>query len=168
MKLLSVLFKCGKYYFVIESIVKDLSLSKKIFFLLQIWQPLPGIGSLISNANPIPFDGSRVSKGSPKPKSFDKMDLFDKKSKGTTYEKGGIDPVTGKVIMPKMTIHKEMYPCPHCEKIFKTRFGRDLHIMQHTGEYRYRCQYCQKPFGERNKLEKHLSNTHGHKDKSYS
>ena len=74
---------------------------------------------------------------------------------------------SGKAGLQKVTIQKEMFPCPHCEKMFTSSYGRQLHLPVHTGEYKYRCQYCNQGFGHRQNFFVHLSKKHGHIDTNF-
>ena len=80
----------------------------------------------------------------------------------TTLQPVSVDPHTGKTRLPKLTIHKEAYPCPHCDRIFSSMSGRFYHMPVHTGQYTYRCPDCQQGFMELSKFKRHMiKNTTG-------
>ncbi len=78
----------------------------------------------------------------------------------TTLEPATIDPFTGKTKLPKLTIRKEAYPCPHCDRIFSSMSGRFYHMPVHTGQYTYRCPECHQGFMELSKFKRHLWKKH--------
>lgn len=78
----------------------------------------------------------------------------------TSLQPVSVDPHTGKTRLPKLTIHKEAYPCPHCDRIFSSMSGRFYHMPVHTGQYTYRCPDCQQGFMELSKFKRHLMKKH--------
>ena len=83
----------------------------------------------------------------------------------TTLQPVSVDPHTGKTRLPKLTIHKEAYPCPHCDRIFSSMSGRFYHMPVHTGQYTYRCPDCQQGFMELSKFRRHMIKKH---DREYT
>ncbi|XP_046682389.1 zinc finger protein 836-like [Homalodisca vitripennis] len=49
------------------------------------------------------------------------------------------------------------YECSYCNKILSSRKTLDLHLQQHTKEFRYYCERCGKGFPLKSNLEKHLN-----------
>ncbi|KAF4517761.1 hypothetical protein B566_EDAN002966 [Ephemera danica] len=52
----------------------------------------------------------------------------------------------------------EKFPCTKCERIFKTPSGLRNHMAIHTGEYKYRCDSCDRGFMNRNIFIEHTNN----------
>ena len=52
------------------------------------------------------------------------------------------------------------YSCDYCGKIFKTKKWHGYHQSEHTGVYRFTCEYCNAKFNDQPKYVKHLK---GHK-----
>ena len=52
------------------------------------------------------------------------------------------------------------YLCDYCGKVFKSKKGHGYHQSEHTGVYRFTCEYCNEKFNDHPKYVKHLE---GHK-----
>lgn len=52
----------------------------------------------------------------------------------------------------------EKFSCTKCERIFKTPSGLRNHMAIHTGEYKYRCDTCDRGFMNRNIFIEHTNN----------
>jgi KRAB domain-containing zinc finger protein len=52
----------------------------------------------------------------------------------------------------------EPVPCPYqgCHKIYANKVGLERHIMLHTGERPYKCDYCEKAFIQKGTLQEHV------------
>ncbi|XP_052253409.1 zinc finger protein 236-like isoform X3 [Dreissena polymorpha] len=55
----------------------------------------------------------------------------------------------------------EGHCCPICVKIFPKPSDLKRHMMCHTGEKPFRCQYCCKPFRAKSSMHYHLKASHG-------
>ena len=52
------------------------------------------------------------------------------------------------------------YGCPFCPKIMKNTQGIKRHIMIHTGEKPFSCEYCSYTSNRSSNLRSHMKNTH--------
>ena len=52
------------------------------------------------------------------------------------------------------------YGCPFCPKIMKNTQGIKRHIMIHTGEKPFSCQFCQYSSNRNSNLRSHMKNAH--------
>ncbi len=51
----------------------------------------------------------------------------------------------------------KLYNCAYCTRTFKTKYGLDSHVPEHTGVYPFTCHICSKGFILRAKLEAHVN-----------
>ena len=49
------------------------------------------------------------------------------------------------------------YHCQYCSKVFASKKTPQYHLLQHTGEYRFRCDTCCEGFNDKPKFEKHVA-----------
>ncbi len=49
-----------------------------------------------------------------------------------------------------------LYKCQYCTKCFQTRTGLRLHLPEHTSNFRFSCDACQKGFDRKEVYEKHM------------
>ena len=49
------------------------------------------------------------------------------------------------------------YPCEYCGKVFKSTQNKRYHESEHTGVYRFNCNYCNKGFNIKDCYLKHLT-----------
>ncbi|XP_025100743.1 zinc finger protein 43-like isoform X1 [Pomacea canaliculata] len=54
----------------------------------------------------------------------------------------------------------KMFPCSECSLMVTTARSLRNHMKTHTGEKPFKCEACEKSFGERNALRKHFLRTH--------
>jgi len=64
------------------------------------------------------------------------------------------DVESGRSPLPGRTKDKK-YPCSQCDKIFKTKFERNVHAATHSSDKPFKCSICSKEFALRNRLKRH-------------
>ncbi|RKP40319.1 hypothetical protein BJ085DRAFT_321, partial [Dimargaris cristalligena] len=52
--------------------------------------------------------------------------------------------------------------CPVCKKVFVRRYGRDRHLLTHTGERSFNCQQCNKSYPREDVLKRHMTTSKCH------
>ena len=61
-----------------------------------------------------------------------------------------------------MRAEREKYKCPQCDEDFLKESGLAKHLEKHKLGLLYTCELCSKVFGKKWKLNRHLSDVHGH------
>ncbi|KAJ1993419.1 hypothetical protein H4R33_000674 [Dimargaris cristalligena] len=57
---------------------------------------------------------------------------------------------------------KTTLDCPVCKKVFVRRYGRDRHLLTHTGERSFNCQQCNKSYPREDVLKRHMTTSKCH------
>lgn len=57
-------------------------------------------------------------------------------------------------------MQERRFPCKDCDKSFKKSGELKIHVQSHTGVYRYRCEPCNKGFGNSTLFATHNATNH--------
>lgn len=68
------------------------------------------------------------------------------------------------VLKAHMRSHKLNFECVVCSDRFKDQCALDLHMFTHTGEHSHKCSICNRGFGRKGHMKKHLSKHYTSKD----
>ena len=55
----------------------------------------------------------------------------------------------------KCSAEARLFPCPYCDKVFRQKCTRTVHIRRHTGETPFKCSHCARTFADNSCRAKH-------------